>query len=160
MEQLQLHIWKKKTLFLKKNCTKLKYVLLCWNTSCAAGQRGDSWRVPPICRQGFYEHSSQSLCTFTREQHHYFMWSPPAKIKYLYPEGLLGRRAFFDSVQLYSRCPQKFCEVNTSPELGQQRCITIPVTGWLNFLPWVAARNCAWPRWCREEIILGIRIYP
>lgn len=102
MEQLQLHIWKKKPLFLKKNCTKLKYVLLCWNTSCAAGQRGDSWRVPPICRQGFYEHSSQSLCTFTREQHHYFMWSPPGKIKYLYPEGLLGRRAFFDSVQLYS----------------------------------------------------------
>lgn len=160
MEQSQLHILKKKISIFLNMCTKLKYVLLCWNTSCAAGERGDSWRAPPISRQGFYEHSSRSLCTFTRKQHHYFMWSPPVKIKSLYPEGLLRRRPFFDSVQLHSWCPQKFCEVNTSPELGQQRRITIPVMGWLNFLLWVAERNCAWPWWCREETVLGIRIYP
>lgn len=127
--------------------------LLCSRT------QSDRWRVPPVSRQGFYWHSSRSLCTFTREHCHCFMWLPPVKIKSLFPEGLL-RRSFFDSAQLHSWCPQKSCEVNTSPQLGQQRHINTPVTGWLNFLAWVAERNHAWPWWCREETVIGIRFYP
>lgn len=159
MEQSQLHILKKKKKalpFFFLICKKSKHVLLCWDTSRAAGHWGDRWRVPPVSRRGFYEHSSQSLCTFTREHCHCFMWSSPVKIKYLCPKWLLRRRSFFDSVQLHSWCPQKFCEVNTSPQLGQQRHITIPVTGWLNFLPWVAERNHTWPWWCSEKQCLRL----
>lgn len=147
---------KKPNSFKKKKSKKSKYVLLCWDTSGAAGHRGDIWRVPPVSRWGFYEHSS--LYTFTREHCHCFMWSSPVKIKSLCPEGLLRRRPFFDSVQLHSWCPQKFCEVNTSPQLGQQRHITIPVMGWLNFLG-------SWEEPCmamvvQAETMLEIRIYP
>lgn len=57
-------------------CKKSKYMLLFWDNSCAARHRGDRWRVPPVSRQGFYEHSSRSLCAFTREHRDGFMWSP------------------------------------------------------------------------------------
>lgn len=99
-----------------------------------------------------------ALCFQKRIVSLFYVILPTARMKSLCPEGLLGSRQFFDSVQLQSWCLQKFHEVATLPVGGQQRNITVSAAEQLNFLPWVAERNCARPQWWREEEVPGIRI--
>lgn len=97
-----------------------------------------------------------ALCFQKRTVSFFHMILPRARMKSVCPEGLLGSRQFFVSALLQSWSPQKFCEVDTLPVIGQQSSITIPAAEQLKVLPWVAARNCA--QWCREEAVLGTRI--
>lgn len=148
--------WKKKISFFLKF---VKNLSMCCYAGIPPVHRGHRWRVPPVSRQSFYEHSSWSLCTFTREHCNCVMWSSSVKIQSLCPEDSWEDH-FLTVLNCTHGVPRSLCEVNTSPQLGQWRHITIPVMGWLTFFTLGSWEEPCMAMVLQEETVLGIRTYP